>query len=157
MDDDPDKGGGACIMTEAVDDRAWLVPLPADYRRCGLSRTARDVMHAVCSFARTKPYAWMSNEQLAEVSGLPLGSVKAGLRELAREKWIYRPMEECRRTRRFGVILLRRPDGPIHPVADDGPRYASTLEALRRDRAAWEASLRPRRFRRAGAAGAAPN
>jgi hypothetical protein len=67
-------------------DTPWHVPLLPDFRRCGRSRTARDVMHAVCSFARTKPYAWMWNEKLAEVSGLPLGSVKAGLRDLVRQK-----------------------------------------------------------------------
>ncbi len=65
----------------AVDEKPGLVPLPADYRRCGLSCAARDVMHAVCARARTKPYAWVSNEDLAEFTGLHADSVKRGLRE----------------------------------------------------------------------------
>ena len=136
-----------------VEDIPWHVPILPDYRRCGLSRTARDVMVAVCARARTKPYAWVSNEELAEATGLHPDSVKRGLRELVREGWIRRAMEDCRRVRRLGLILLRRPDGLIHPAADDGPGYASTLEALRRDRAAWQARQRPRRMREAGVTG----
>jgi hypothetical protein len=66
-------------------------------------------------------------------------------------------MEDCRCTRRVGVVLLRRPDGLIHPVADGWDGIAVATEALRRDRRAWELSLLPRRLRGAGVATATPN
>ena len=138
------------------DDTPWHVPLLPDYRRCSLSRTARDVMVAICARARTKPYAWVSNEDLAEATGLHRDSVKRGLRELVREGWIRRAMEDCRRTRRVGVILLKRPDGLLHPVAEDWPLCTWTIEALRRDRAEWQARQRVRPMRAAGMTGRPP-
>ncbi len=134
------------------DDRPWLVPIPPGFRRCGLSHTARDVLVALCGCARTKCYAWVSNAAIAETLGLHEDTVRAALRELDVEGWIARPMEDGWRVRRIGVILRRRPDGMLHPVADDWYGIATATDALRRERAAWEASRRPRRDR--GAAGA---
>ena len=137
----------------AGDDRDWHVPVHPSFARSGLSARARDVMDALCCRARDKLYTWMSNDELGELTGLHPDSIKRGLGELERAGWIVRPMGEGRWTRRVGVILLDRPDRRFWPVAEDGPGYTSTIEALRRERLAWQAHRRRLQIRRAGVTG----
>ena len=54
----------------------------------------------------------------------------------------------CKRVRRVGVVLLKRPDYPVNGgVAEGWGGIAAAGEGLRRDRARWEAKQRPNRFR----------
>ncbi len=132
------------------DDRPWLVPIPPGFRACGLSSTAQSVLIALCAHARRKCFCWVSNATLAEDTRLAGDTVRAALRELELAGWVVRELAECKRVRRVGVILLKRPDYPVNGgVAEGESGIIAAREGLRRDRATWQAKQRPNRFRRA--------
>ncbi len=57
--------------------RHWHAPMsPGFHRRCGLSIAAHDVLIAICSAARRKPYCWIGNAEIAEQTGLHPDEVK---------------------------------------------------------------------------------
>ena len=132
--------------------KPWHVPVPVGFaRRCGLSPAAREVLFAIAGAARTRPYCWIGNGAIAELTGFPLDRVKKALRELAAAGWIVRYEDTGRwgrRTLRLGFILLKRPDVDFNPVS--GPTEAeieATFGAMLRSRAA---TAKGRRFLGAG-------
>jgi hypothetical protein len=141
----------------ASEERLWHVPIRPDFRRCGLSRVAQDVMVGLSAKARRKCYCWAGNEDITLLTGLHPDSVKRGLRELDAADWIERVIVAGRRarTRRVGIILLKRPDYPINPVAEGAYGLAEAREALSSDRAAWQKKARG--FRAERGPSATPN
>jgi Helix-turn-helix domain len=129
------------------DDLPWHVPLMPCYGQCGMTPAAQKVLHALCWFARRKCYCWPSNEMIAELARMPLGSVRRGTAELVRCGVVERVMEDGSRPERIGFLLVVRPDGAFYPMAVGPAGLHAATEALKRDRKAWASSRRPRRGR----------